>query len=408
MAKLKPFRALRPPAALAGQLSAPPYDVVSRAEAARAAQGNPSSFFRISKPELEFEEEVDEHDDRVYTRGKENLGRFLREGWLAREDDAAFYLYEQQMGSHRQLGLVAAASVEEYEQGVIRRHELTRADKELDRTRHVEALDANDEPVFLTYRSSPTLDGLLARVCEAAPEYAFDADDGTRHTFWKVPSSLSQQIEEAFAPVDCLYIADGHHRSAAAARVHAARKAANVSGAHDRFLAVAFPHDQLKILGYHRLIRDLNGRTPEALLEELSRSFEVKADAAPLPQGPRAFGMYVKGRWYGLTARELAPQDAVEALDVSLLQNTVLSPLLGIGNPRTDARIQFVGGIRGTGELEKRVDSGECAVAFTLHPPSVEQMMAVADSGGIMPPKSTWFEPKLRSGLVLHPFDSGQ
>jgi uncharacterized protein (DUF1015 family) len=407
MAQLKPFRGLRPPKELVLQLAVPPYDVVSREEAAQIAKGNERSFFHVSRPEIDFGPEVDEHHDVVYARGQENLGAFVERGWLRRDPEPVFYVYRQRLGDHVQTGLVAAASVDEYDRGDIRRHELTRADKEDDRTRHLDALGANDEPVFLTYRAQSGLDALMAEVTRAAPEYDFTSDDGIGHTFWTVPGSLVGRIASAFREVDRLYIADGHHRSAAASRVRRLRRERGAGeGGHDQFLAVVFPHDQLKILDYNRVVRDLNGLSPEGLLDRIRSRFEVVRTSEKRPSKLHAFGMYLGRSWYLLTARPGSfPQSPVGVLDVSILQDNLLGPMLGIGDPRKDSRIGFVGGIRGTDELERRVDSGEYAVAFSMFPTSLEQLMAIADANEIMPPKSTWFEPKLRSGLVLHPFD---
>lgn len=409
MARLEPFRGMRPPRALIKQIAAPPYDVVNRAEAAKLAEGNPQSFFHISRPEIGFGAEVDEHDDAVYRRARENLVAFEKQGWLKQDPDRVFYLYRQVMGGHAQTGLVAAASVEEYDRGLILKHELTRADKEDDRTKHVDALGGNDEPVFLTYRAQGDIDALVKEGMGGAPEYDFESTDGVRHTFWVVPQALGQKLKDAFARVEKLYIADGHHRSAAASRVRALRREAGAGeGGHDFFLAVVFPHDQMQIFDYNRVVKDLNGLDEPAFLQRLSEKFEV-SDAASGDRKPgraRAFRMYLGGKWRALLAKGGSyPDTPVGRLDVSILQQNLLAPVLGIGDPRTDKRIHFVGGIRGVQELERLVDGGEYQVAFALHPTSLEELMAIADAGEIMPPKSTWFEPKLRSGLVLHPFE---
>lgn len=404
MAQLKPFRGLRPPRELVLKVAAPPYDVVSADEARAYAKGNEHSFFRISRPEIELPAGTDEHADAVYAKGGENLRRFVERGWLVRDAEPRFYVYRQKMGAHVQTGLVAGASVAEYDRRQIKKHELTRADKEDDRTRHIDTLGANDEPVFLTYRADRELDSSIAEVTAGAPEYDFTTDDGIGHTFWVAPATHTERIAALFERIPALYIADGHHRSAAASRVHAAR--AGRPGNHDAFLAVIFPHDQMQILDYNRLVKDLNGLTPDALLEKLKERFIVTSAPAPKPDAVHKFGMYLAGTWHRLIAKpHLVESTPTGVLDVSILQKNVLEPLLGIGDPRTDQRIAFVGGIRGTKELEKRVDSKEFAVAFAMYPTTLEQLMAIADAGEIMPPKSTWFEPKLRSGLVLHPFD---
>jgi uncharacterized protein (DUF1015 family) len=407
MARLEPFFGLRPPRALVKQIAAPPYDVVNRDEAARLAAGSPRSFFHISRPEIDFGPEVDEHDDAVYRRAAENLRAFMRVGWLEKDPTRSFYLYRQVMGGHAQTGVVAAASVEEYDAGLILKHELTRADKEDDRTKHVDALGGNDEPVFLTYRARGSLDALVAEGISAAPEYDFQSDDGVKHTFWVVPPELGERLRLGFREVEKLYIADGHHRSAAASRVRKLRRDRGAGeGGHDFFLAVVFPHDQMQILDYNRVVKDLNGLDEAGFLARVAERFEVQDATDKRPPRAREFRMYLGGKWRALRATEGSyPVTPVGQLDVSILQQNLLSPILGIGDPRTDKRIHFVGGIRGPGELERLVDGGDYQVAFAMHPTGLEELMAIADAGEIMPPKSTWFEPKLRSGLVLHPFE---
>ncbi len=403
MAILKPFRGLRPPKTSVLQVAALPYDVVNSAEARAYAEGKPDSFFQVSRPEIGLPAGTDEHSDAVYQRGAASLTDFIARGVLVQDAKAHFYVYRQQMGAHVQTGLVAAASVDEYDAAKIKKHELTRADKEDDRTHHIDALDANDEPVFLAYRAVPAIDALIASVTSQAPEYAFTTDDGIGHTFWVADESFNAKLDARFREVDALYIADGHHRSAAASRVHALRK--GKAGNHGGFLAVVFPHDQLQILDYNRLVKDLNGATPEQFLSKVSEKFTVEKTTTAKPAAVHHFGMFLGGQWYGLTAKlGTWAETPTGVLDVSILQNNVLEPLLGIGDPRLDKRIDFVGGIRGTAELEKRVKSGSAAVAFAMFPTTLEQLMAIADAGEIMPPKSTWFEPKLRSGLVVHPF----
>jgi len=406
MRLLAPFRALRPPPDLAPAIASPPYDVVSSSEARALAAGNPRSFFRISRPEVDLPEGIDEHSDPVHARGRRALDEFRRSGWLLLDDAPRFSLYRQRMGEHVQTGLVACASVDAYGRGEIKRHELTRPDKEDDRTRHIETLGANDEPVFLAYRARPSVDAVLRRGAEGTPDLSFTSDDGVQHTVWVLPPSENAAIEAALSELDTLYIADGHHRSAAAARVQALhRSRGRGEGEWDWFLAVVFSHEALQILPYHRLVKDLGPGGSAALLEGLRARFEVTPAATPDPEGPHRFGLYLDGRWWRLVARpEAIPTDASGALDVSILQETVLAPLLGIHDPRRDPRIEFVGGIRGTAELKARVDRGEARAAFALWPTSMRELLEISDAGQIMPPKSTWFEPKLRSGLFVHPF----
>ncbi|HEX9180191.1 MAG TPA: DUF1015 family protein [Burkholderiales bacterium] len=406
MALIRPFRALRPPPGAAAQIASPPYDVMSTEEARAIAAGNPRCFLRVSRPEVDLPHGVDEHSDAVHARGAGNLREFVEQGWLARDAAPRFYVYRQRMGVHVQSGFVAAASVEEYDRGLIRKHELTRPDKEDDRTRHIVALEANDEPVFLTYRSRPEVDGLLEEIERAAPDYDFVSDDGIAHSFWVAPEAMNPRIERAFAGVPVLYIADGHHRSAAASRAHRQfAQAGRAGGSHGSFLAVIFPHSQMQILDYNRVVTDLNGMSPEAFLARVAERFGVEPAPQPKPDAAHRFGMYLEGRWHRLVARAgTFAETPLGVLDVNILQDNLLAPLLGIADPRRDPRIQFVGGIRGTAELERLVDSGRARVAFALFPTSLDQLIAIADAGEIMPPKSTWFEPKLRSGLVLHPF----
>ncbi len=414
MVTVKPFTAVRPRRDCARQVAAPPYDVVSRDEAARLAAANPLSFLRVEKSEIDLPAHVPSDDDAVFTRGRENLDRLLREGILVRDAIPHFHLYRQTMGGHSQTGLVAVLSTREYESGTIRRHEFTREDKERERTRHVDRLNAQTGPVFVAYRSRADLRDVLRRVCGGPPAVEFTADDGVSHTVWTVEDpAMEASIQQAFASVDTLYIADGHHRAAAAAAVARARREADpgsLTGSEpwNFFLAVLFSHDEIRIMDYNRAVRDLNGMDEETFLREVSRRFRV-TPGVPEKRPGRAgdFGMYLRDRWYGLTYMP-APEDLrdpVASLDVSILQDRLLGPVLGIGDPRTDHRIDFIGGIRGPGELERLVDSGGFAVAFTLFPTSLDQMMAVADTGRVMPPKSTWFEPKLRSGLFVHVLD---
>ncbi|MFT3836797.1 MAG: DUF1015 family protein [Myxococcaceae bacterium] len=402
MALLRPFKGLRPPKNLAEQVAAPPYDVVSSAEARAYAEGNPRCFFHVSRPEIDVEG-TDEHAPEVYTRGLKNLQRFVADGTLKRDEHPRLYVYRQKMGNHTQTGVVAAASVAEYDGGKIKKHELTRADKEDDRTRHIDVLGANDEPVFLTYRAQHAIDDAVGEIVASPSEYDFASSDGVKHTFWLAPPALGQKVLELFKGVDALYIADGHHRSAAASRVHALRRGR--PGSHDAFLAVIFPHDQMQILPYYRLVKDLFGHSVQSLLAKIGEKFVVTKGGGQRPAALHQFGLFIEGEWYLLTAREGSwLKTPVGELDVSILQTNLLGPLLGIGDPRVDKRIDFVGGIRGPEELERRVRSGSAQLGFTLFPTSLEQLIAIADANEIMPPKSTWFEPKLRSGLVLHEF----
>jgi len=407
---IRPFRALRPRPELAAKVAAPPYDVISSEEARELAAGNELSFLHVTKPEIDLPPDVNLYDDRVYAKGVANLRRLIAEGVLVREEAPSYYVYQQRMGDHVQAGVVCAASCAEYEQGLIKRHEFTRKDKEDDRTRHVAEQNANAEPVFFTYRKRPEIDALVDEVRAGAPIVDIVTEDGIGHTVWIVPAPLTERVTALFAAVPALYVADGHHRTASAARVGLERRAANPHHRGDEpynyFLAVLFPHDQLKIMDYNRVVRDLAGLTPNRFLQLLSNAFTVTPTDSPRPAAPHQFGMFLDGTWYRLTAREgtFPEDDPVRSLDVSILQENVLAPLLNVRDPRTDKRIDFIGGIRGLGELERRVREG-WAVAFALFPTSLDQLMRVADSGAVMPPKSTWFEPKLRSGLLLRTLD---
>jgi uncharacterized protein (DUF1015 family) len=402
MATIKPFAALRPKPELAVRICELHYDVMSSAEARQVAAGNPLSFLHVSKPEIDLPPDTDVHAPAVYARGRENFLSLIAQGALQPDARPNFYLYRQVMGGHAQVGLVAVADCAEYLAGIIKQHELTRVDKEDDRVRHIEALDSQTGPVFLTYRAVPELDTLFARLVTGTPAVDFTAADGVRHTAWVVGGAADQAfIEQAFAHIPCLYIADGHHRSAAAGRIFQARRGAGQSG---RFLSVIFPHNQMQILPYNRVLKDLNGRTPEALLAKLSEVFVIKSPGQARPVAKHELGFYLQHRWLTLTFRSelTATPDPLEGLDVALLQKNVLAPLFQIDDPRTSNRINFVGGIRGTAELEKLVDGGDYACAFSLFPTSIEDLMAIADAGGIMPPKSTWFEPKLRDAMFCH------
>ncbi len=407
MPLIQPFRGLRPVAGRAGDVAAPPYDVLSTEEARQRAAGRPWSFLHISKPEIDLPADTDPYAPGVYAKAVENLGRMLDAGILARDPEARYYAYRLTMGTHVQTGLVAAASVAAYDANRIRRHEFTRPDKEDDRVRQIEALNAQTGPVLLAYPASPAADALLARASAGAPEADVTAPDGIRHQVWSVTDpGLLDAITGTFDAMPALYRADGHHRPAAASRVAAARRKP-AEGSSDYFLSVIFPHHEMKILDYNRVVKDLNGLSPEALLARIGERFAVTAaEGRVKPAAPREFGMYLPGRWYRLAIDPArVPADPVARLDVSLLSDNLLGPVLGLADLRRDKRIDFVGGIRGLAELEKRVDSGEMAVAFALHPTGMEDLMAVADAGQVMPPKSTWFEPKLADGLVSHVLD---
>jgi uncharacterized protein (DUF1015 family) len=411
MAHIHPFKGLRPARELVSKVASPPYDVLSSQEAREMAAQNDLSFLHVVKPEIDLDPEIDQYDDEVYEKGAENLSKLQEKGALIRDESPCFYLYQQHMGEHVQTGLVAGASIEEYEKDLIKKHELTRTAKEKDRIRHIETQNAQAGPVFLTYRCRSHIKSLVEEVRATEPEYDFAAPDGVRHTVWVIrDSSMVKRLQDAFAQVDTLYVADGHHRSAAGTLVGKKRREANPAHTgneeYNFFLSVIFPHDELQILPYNRVVKDLGGRSPAAFLEALEEFFEVEEADAPAPRHPHHFGLYLDGKWHRLVAKPKAfdRSDPVKSLDVSILQERVLAPLLGIKNPRTDDRVDFVGGIRGTGELEKRCAEG-WAAAFALYPTTVEQLLSVADAGKIMPPKSTWFEPKLRSGIVVHPLD---
>lgn len=402
MARIKPFPALRPDPKLADQICELPYDVMSSEEAREIAAAKPLSFLRVSKPEIDLPAGTDLYAPEVYAKGKENFLKLIGRGALKQDSRPAFYLYRQVMGAHAQVGIVAAASCDDYLKNKIKKHELTRPDKEDDRVRHIETLDSQTGPVFLVYRRRAALDDLISRSIGAAPAIDFSASDGVRHSSWVIEQESDIQLIEAeFESEPALYIADGHHRSAAAARVCESRKGGGDSG---WFLSVILPDNQVQILPYNRVVKDLNGLTPERLFEKLDAVFMIEPMGKPSPARKHELGFYLAGRWHGLTFRPryAATKDPIEKLDVTLLQRYVLDPIFGIDDPRTSKRINFIGGIRGTGELEKTVNRGDCACAFSMYPTSIEDLMAIADAGGIMPPKSTWFEPKLRDGMFCH------
>jgi uncharacterized protein (DUF1015 family) len=416
MSLIRPFRGLRPATGQAAAIAAPPYDVLSSDEARARAAGKPWSFLHISKPEIDLPPATDPYAAEVYAKAAENLRKMLAAGILARDESPCYYAYRLTMpgegvgngGDHVQTGLVAAASVADYDSNRIRKHEFTRPDKEDDRVRQIEALNAQTGPVLLAYPASVTADALIDAIAQGTPAADVTADDGIRHQIWVLTDAARiGAITAVFDAMPALYIADGHHRSAAASRVAAARRQQGLVQSSDCFLSVIFPHHQMKILDYNRVVKDLNQLEEPTLVARLGTAFTVEDSPGRVhPAHPGEFGMYLAGRWRKLSIKpELIPDDPVESLDVSLLSNQLLAPILGIADLRRDKRIDFVGGIRGLAELEKRVDSGEMAVAFALHPTRMDQLMAVADSNNVMPPKSTWFEPKLADGLVSHVLD---
>jgi uncharacterized protein (DUF1015 family) len=424
MATIKPFAALRPKPELAARVCELPYDVMSSEEARRIAAGNPLSFLHVSKPEIDLPPATDPYAPEVYAKGRENFERLITQGALRPDPAPFFYFYRQIMGQHRQTGIVAAASCEDYLKDIIKKHEFTRPDKEDDRLRHIETLNAQTGPVFLTYRAVPAIDELAARTTAGPPDIDFTAPDGVRHTSWVVKDVAAiRSIEAEFARIPFLYIADGHHRSSAAARVYLKRKNASLrppvgSSAFTRpgppeggtpnpaseFLAVIFPHNQMQILPYNRVLKDLNGLLPAQLLQKLDAIFTIKTGGTGAPARKHELGLFLAGQWHTLSFRPqfTAANDPMEKLDVTLLQKLVLQPVFGIDDQRTSQRINFVGGIRGTGELESLVNGGEYACAFSMFPVCIEDLMTIADSGGVMPPKSTWFEPKLRDAMFCH------
>ncbi|MFN8003722.1 MAG: DUF1015 family protein [Acidobacteriota bacterium] len=408
MAIVKPFRALRPLPEQAAAVSAVPYDVVNTEEARALAGDNPLSFLRVSRPEIEMPDGTDMYAPEVYARAAANFDRLMAAAPLILEDEPSFYLYRLQMGNRAQIGLVACCSVDEYDNDIVRKHERTRKDKEDDRTRHIVTLRAQTGPVFVTYRPNVTINELVKALTPAAPLFDFTATDGVSHTIWQVPTQMNQAFITAFEEVPLLYIADGHHRAKSASRAREELRAQNEqhSGTEEYnfFQCVLFPADQLQILAYNRAVKDLNGYSEAEFLKEVSQEFDVTPDADPRPDKQGHFSMYLAGRWYGLRLKQEStrPLEVIDQLDVSILQNELLAPILAIQDPRTDKRIDFIGGIRGTQELERLVNEGKATVAFSLHPTTLAELMAVSDENEIMPPKSTWFEPKLRDGLLSH------
>ncbi len=415
MAILKPFKGLRPPKEIAHLVAARPYDVLNSEEARKEAEGNPYSLLHITKPEIDLPEGTDEHAAEVYQKAKENFLMFREKGWLVPDSKDLLYIYAQTMEGRTQYGIVGCAGVDDYLNGVIKKHELTRKDKEEDRMKHVRVTQANMEPVFFTYPAVKEIDDIVENiVTNKEPVYDFIADDGFGHHFWVIEDEATiQRIVSLFAQIPYTYVADGHHRTAAAALVGAEKRRNNPNHRGDEeynyFMAVHFPDNQLRIIDYNRVVKDLNGLTPEEFIQKLQASFEVQ-EIGSQPYKPthlHQFSMYLAGKWYSMEAKPgtYDNNDPIGVLDVTILSRLVLDEILGIKDLRTDKRIDFVGGIRGLGELQRRVDSGEMAVAFALWPVSMQQLIAIADSGNIMPPKTTWFEPKLRSGLVVHTLD---
>lgn len=413
MAIVKAFQAVRPAPDKAALVAALPYDVMNSAEARQMVEGNPYSFLHVDKAEVDLDPAIDLYDTRVYEKARDNLNGMIAEGVFCQEETPCLYIYKQVMDGRTQIGIVGCTSIDDYKNNVIRKHELTRADKEQDRINHVDYCDANTGPIFLTYRSRNDIDLLVqAQMAAKAPVYDFISDDGIGHTVWVIDDrQVIAKICEIFSQVDNLYIADGHHRCASAVRVGGMRRAEkpDYTGSEEfnYFLSVIFPDDHLYVMDYNRIVKDLNGNTTERFLQKVQEKFSVtpyEKKGALKPEKKHTFGMYLAGSWYLLEAKEgtYDPKDPVAQLDVSVLQNNLLAPVLGIGDPRTDKRIDFVGGIRGLDTLSRQVDSGEMAVAFSMYPTTMDDLMNIADADAIMPPKSTWFEPKLRSGLFIH------
>lgn len=414
MAKVKPFKGLRPPRELVTEVASRPYDVLNSEEARAEAEGNPKSLYHIIKPEIDFTPGTDEHEQKVYDKAVANFKAFQEKGWLVQDDKEHYYIYAQTMNGRTQYGIVIAANVDDYMEQRIKKHELTRRDKEEDRMKHVRINNANVEPVFFAFPDNAVLQEIITRVTAGEPEYDFTAPDGFGHHFWVIDDDATiKAITEEFANIPYLYIADGHHRTAAAALVGAekARNNPHHTGneEYNYFLAVAFPASHLNIIDYNRVVKDLNGLTPEEFLGKLKEHFTVddKGTEEYRPAALHNFSLYLGGHWYSLTAKPgtYNDNDPIGVLDVTISSDLILRDILGITDLRTDKRIDFVGGIRGLGELKRRVDSGEMAMALALYPVSMKQLMDIADTGNIMPPKTTWFEPKLRSGLVIHKLD---
>lgn len=404
MLRIRAFQGLRPDPALAPEVACVPYDVVNRAESAALAKDHPHSLLHVDRAEIDLPDDADPYSPEVYARALANFQQLQKNGALIRETQPCIYVYQQRMGEHVQTGVATVCHIEDYENDLIKKHEKTRRDKEDDRTRLIDTISANTGPVFLTYRDEPRIDALVSEATAGSPLNDFTAPDGIRHTVWRLPHP--HDWVSAFSSVPVAYVADGHHRTASAVRVGRERRERNRdhTGNEDYnwFLAVLFPASQLRILPYNRAVHDLNGRDEAQFLDAVRAAFTVTENADPTPAQPGRVSMYLGGRWYGLAWNEDPAADPIARLDVTVLQERLLAPLLGIDDPRTSQRIEFIGGIRGTGELQTRVDRGEAAVAFSMYPTTVAQLMDIADAGQIMPPKSTWFEPKLRSGLFIH------
>lgn len=414
MAKVKPFRGLRPPKQFVEQVASKPYDVLSSEEARAEAEGNEKSLYHIIKPEIDFEPGTGEHEEKVYDKAVENFQKFQREGWLVQDEKEQYYLYAQTMDGRTQYGLGVGASVDDYLTGKIKKHELTRKEKEVDRMHHIEINNANIEPVFLSFPTNEVLERVIAQTAKTQPEYDFVSEDGIGHTLWCISDdAVINEITEAFAKIPYLYIADGHHRTAAAAHVgeEKAKADPNHTGKeeYNYLLAVCFPESHLKVMDYNRVVKDLNGLTDEEFLKKVGEKFVVEDKGTEIyrPAALHNFSLYLGGKWYSLTAKEgtYDDNDPIGVLDVKISSDYILRDILNIVDLRTDKRIDFVGGIRGLGELKDRVDSGEMKMALALYPVTMRQIIDIADSGNIMPPKATWFEPKLRSGLIIHKLD---
>ena len=414
MAKVKPFRGLRPPKQFVEQVASKPYDVLSSEEARAEAEGNEKSLYHIIKPEIDFEPGTGEHEQKVYDKAVENFQKFQREGWLVQDEKEQYYLYAQTMDGRTQYGLVVGASVDDYLTGKIKKHELTRKEKEVNRMHHIEINNANIEPVFLSFPTNEVLERVIAQTAKTQPEYDFVSEDGIGHTLWCISDdAVINEITEAFAKIPYLYIADGHHRTAAAAHVgeEKAKADPNHTGKeeYNYLLAVCFPESHLKVMDYNRVVKDLNGLTDEEFLQKVGEKFVVEDKGTEIyrPAALHNFSLYLGGKWYSLTAKEgtYDDNDPIGVLDVKISSDYILRDILNIVDLRTDKRIDFVGGIRGLGELKDRVDSGEMKMALALYPVTMRQIIDIADSGNIMPPKATWFEPKLRSGLIIHKLD---
>ncbi|RKY77838.1 DUF1015 domain-containing protein [candidate division KSB1 bacterium] len=413
MAIIKPFKGLRPVEDKIQLVASPPYDVLNSEEARQKAAGNPYSFLHVVKPEIDLDPGIDLYDPKVYQKGRENLDKLVEENVLKQDEKPCLYIYKLTMGNHQQTGIVACCSVDDYEKDIIKKHEFTRIDKENDRMRHIDSLNAQTGPVFLTYRAKNRINELVEQAMQKEPVYDFTGDYSVQHTVYLVDNEeLINELVDAFSEIDYLYVADGHHRSASATRVRKARMEANPNHTGEEeynfFLSVIFPDTQMQILDYNRVIKDTDDFSTEDFVKALEDKFTIEPQTSTYkPEAVHTFGLYINGKWYKLSAKDdsFDKNDPVKSLDVSILQENVLTPLLGITDPRTDKRINFVGGIRGLEELERLVDSGEYKAAFALFPTGIDQLLSVADSGNVMPPKSTWFEPKLASGVVIHKLD---